>query len=183
MDYINLNISENLKRIRKRKQMSLDTMAMETGISKSMLGQIERGEANPTIVTLGKIISGLRVTLNELVQTPPEESLIIRREKLEPTAEQDGFFRSYNYFPYEQGRNFEVYYFEIDPGGIYERASHGEGTRECLVVVSGTLSLKAGDAEHTLDPGDAICFMTDRTHSYANAGDGVLRIYVTFYGE
>ena len=53
MDYLNENISINLRKIRRRKQMSLDDVAVETGISKSMLGQIERGEANPTVGTLG----------------------------------------------------------------------------------------------------------------------------------
>ena len=63
MDYLNKNISINLKTIRREKGMSMDEVAEQTGVSKSMLGQIERGEANPTIGTLGKIVSGLRVDL------------------------------------------------------------------------------------------------------------------------
>lgn len=47
MDYLSHNVSENLKRIRQSKGMSLDQVAEQTGVSKSMLAQIEKGTANP----------------------------------------------------------------------------------------------------------------------------------------
>ena len=56
MSQLEKNIALNLKRIRKSHHMSLDMMAEKTGVSKSMLGQIERGESNPTISTIGKIV-------------------------------------------------------------------------------------------------------------------------------
>ena len=57
MDYLSHNVSENLKRIRQSKGMSLDQVAEQTGVSKSMLAQIEKGTANPSIGVLGKIRS------------------------------------------------------------------------------------------------------------------------------
>ena len=51
MDNLNLIIANNLKRIRDERKLSLDKVADLTGVSKSMLGQIERGESNPTIST------------------------------------------------------------------------------------------------------------------------------------
>ena len=71
MDYLSHNIAVNLKRIRTSKGMSLDVVAEQTGVSKSMLAQIERGTANPSIGVLGKIVSGLRLSFDELIQTPP----------------------------------------------------------------------------------------------------------------
>lgn len=44
MDYLSHNVSENLKRIRQSKGMSLDQVAEQTGVSKSMLAQIERAQ-------------------------------------------------------------------------------------------------------------------------------------------
>ncbi len=70
------NIAVNLKRIRTSKGMSLDVVAEQTGVSKSMLAQIERGTANPSIGVLGKIVSGLRLDFNELIQTPPLDSYL-----------------------------------------------------------------------------------------------------------
>ena len=54
MDYLSHNVSENLKRIRQSKGMSLDQVAEQTGVSKSMLAQIEKGTANPSIGGLVK---------------------------------------------------------------------------------------------------------------------------------
>ena len=56
--------------------MSLDQVAEQTGVSKSMLAQIERGTANPSLGVLGKITSGLRIEFQELIQ-PPREVLDI----------------------------------------------------------------------------------------------------------
>ena len=61
MDYLSNNISKNLNRIRTSRGMSLDAAAEQTGVSKSMLYQIEQGAANPSINVLGKIVSGLRI--------------------------------------------------------------------------------------------------------------------------
>ena len=55
MDYLSHNVSENLKRLRQSKGMSLDQVAEQTGVSKSMLAQIEKGTANPSLGVLGKI--------------------------------------------------------------------------------------------------------------------------------
>ena len=67
MTQIDKNIAFNLKRIRKSKNMSLDMLAERTGVSKSMLGQIERGESNPTVSTIGKIVEGLKVPFEQLI--------------------------------------------------------------------------------------------------------------------
>ena len=56
MDYLSHNIAVNLKRIRTSKGMSLDVVAEQTGVSKSMLAQIERGTANPS--TAVRFVSG-----------------------------------------------------------------------------------------------------------------------------
>ena len=67
MNQIDRNIALNLRRIRKTKNMSLDMLADRTGVSKSMLGQIERGESNPTVATIGKIVEGLKVPFEQLL--------------------------------------------------------------------------------------------------------------------
>lgn len=180
MDYFNKNVSINLRRIRKSKQMSLDSMSVETGISKSMLGQIERGEANPTIAVLGKIVSGLRISFDDLIGLPVEQSYVIRRENLTPIKESQGSFRNYAYFQYEEDRDFEVYSVEIEPGGLYPCGSHGEKTIEYLIVFSGELTLESGDEIHQLGQGDAIRFASDKDHFYKNNGTEIVRICLVF---
>lgn len=180
MDYLNQNISMNLKRIRLAKGFSLDVVAEQTGVSKSMLGQIERGEANPTIGTLGKIVSGLRVSLNELVKTPEESVYPVCKEWLIPTKEVPGQYRVYTYFPYEKERNFEMYVIEIEPGAVYSSGSHGENTKEYVIVETGELQLKVARSDYCIKKGDAVRFDSDREHDYMNQGKGLLRFVSIF---
>lgn len=87
MDYLSHNVSENLKRIRQSKGMSLDQVAEQTGVSKSMLAQIEKGTANPSIGVLGKITSGLRIEFQRLIDPPRVDYALISPDDLVPTKE------------------------------------------------------------------------------------------------
>lgn len=181
MDYINRNVSINLKRIRKSKKMSLDVVAEQTGVSKSMLGQIERGESNPTVAILGKIVSGLRVSFNDLVSMPQEEIYMVKKESLTPTKEINDEYKVYTYFPYEEDRGFEVYVVEIQPGYRYETGSHGENTSEYINVFQGQLTLEVDGEINIINSGDAIKFNSDKEHFYINNSDELLIFNMIFY--
>jgi len=180
MDYINKNIAINLKKLRKAKNMSLDETAEQTGVSKSMLAQIERGEANPSIGCLGKIVSGLRVELTELIEAPRLETYYISKDELIPTKEVEGQYSIFTYFPYERDRQFEIYGIEIYPNGIYYSGSHGENTAEYITVAAGTLTLKLGDKKFKVQQGDAFRFDSDKEHWYCNYGTEVVRLTSAF---
>lgn len=104
MDYLSHNVSENLKRIRQSKGMSLDQVAEQTGVSKSMLAQIEKGTANPSIGVLGKITSGLRIEFQRLIDPPRVDYALISPDDLVPTKELLGQYRVWTCFPYEDSR-------------------------------------------------------------------------------
>ena len=79
MDAMSSMIAANLKRIRKEKKLSLDNAAEMTGVSKSMLGQIERGESSPTVATLWKIATGLHISFTALLEGQAMETKISRK--------------------------------------------------------------------------------------------------------
>ncbi len=180
VDYLNENVAINLKKIRKAKKMSLETLSTETGISKSMLGQIERGETNPTVTTLGKLVSGLRVGLMELLGPPHDEVYVMRKETLIPVKSEENAYRTYAYFPYSNDRDFEIYSVEIEPGGCYPCSSHGEKTAEYNIVFAGRLTVEIGEKRFALNEGDAIRMDTDKPHFYYNLGNKRLRFYMLF---
>ena len=55
-------IAANVKAIREKKKLTLDSAAQATGVSRSMLAQIEKGDVNPTISVLWKIANGFKVS-------------------------------------------------------------------------------------------------------------------------
>ena len=63
-------IASNLREIRDKRNLSLDQLAQLTGVSKSMLRQIETGRSSPTIATIWKIANGLRVSFTTLLRKP-----------------------------------------------------------------------------------------------------------------
>ena len=82
MKEINEIISDNIKLFRKQHGYSLDHLSELTGVSKTMLGQIERKTSTPSITTLWKIASGLKVSFTELTQ---ESDAIINKITLDQT--------------------------------------------------------------------------------------------------
>ena len=171
MDYLSHNIAINLKKIRKAKGMSLDVVAEQTGVSKSMLSTIEKGDANPSIGVLGKIISGLRIDLQDLTQPPQEDTYLVDVQKLSPTKEIQGQYRVWTCFPIADNRVVEIYRIDIEPGGIYESGSHGERTKEYIAILEGELSVELEERVHRIRRGQFFRFESDQVHVCRNAGE------------
>ncbi len=171
MDYLTGNIAENLKRMRKAKGMSLDQLAEQTGVSKSMLAQIEKGTANPSIGVLGKITSGLRIPFEQLIAEPKMEYCLVNPDELLPTKEQEGQYRVLTCFPYEDSRYAEIYRIDLEPGGVYISGGHGEQTREYIAVTEGIMTIESSGHVQEVPQGHVYRFETDDTHVYRNNTD------------
>ena len=181
MTQIDKNIAFNLKRIRKSKNMSLDMLAERTGVSKSMLGQIERGESNPTVSTIGKIVEGLKVPFEQLIYNRKEIMVVPSPEEAPVCKAKEGEYRIYVMLPYDAGRNFEIYQGELTRNARMESESHGEQTWEYLTVVSGEVELILEDSSFLVKTGGSLYFACDRTHVYHNVGEttAVLNMIIT----
>jgi transcriptional regulator with XRE-family HTH domain len=180
MEYITTNVSRNLKRIRTARKMSLDDVAKQTGISKSMLGQIERGESTPTVETLGKIVSGLRVSFTSLISSSKTDVIMVKKEELTPSISKGTFYKAYEYFPYEEDRSFEIYLMELEAGSSYASEGHGENTYEYVTVISGCLSVRVDGKIYEVSEDNSIRFPTHGEHEYSNPGNKRTKFSVTF---
>ena len=85
---IQKNMGKNIKTIREQKKITLDSAAKLTGVSRSMLAQIEKGEVNPTISILWKIANGYKVSFTSLVKYDASP-LLIKSEDVIPLIEND----------------------------------------------------------------------------------------------
>lgn len=170
MDYLTHNVSENLKRIRRARNMSLDQLAEQSGVSKSMLAQIERGTANPSLGVLGKITSGLRIEFQELIRRPHADYLRIDPDTLVPIKELEGQYKVWTCLPYEDSREVEMYRIDVEPGGVYRSGAHGEKTREYITVTEGTMTIDCHQHTEEIPTGQIFVFETDTAHVYRNTG-------------
>lgn len=181
MEQINLIIAKNLKNYREDKKLSLERVAELTGVSKTMIGQIERGESSPTITTIWKIANGLKLSFTSLINDPQPDANVISRDEVQELIEDNGKYRVYPYFPFADDRRFEVYTVEIEPGGFLSADGHNEGTEEFLTVFDGEVTIEVNDVEYRVGSGDSIRFKADRPHRYHNAGKILTRLNMTIY--
>lgn len=180
MDYLGHNISVNLKRIRKARNLSLDIIAEQTGVSKSMLSQIERGSANPSIGVLGKITSGLRIEFEDLIRSPYMDTCKVNVKHTVPIKHVEGQYKVWNCFPYQDNHQIEIYRIEIAPGQVYEAGSHGMHTREYISMSEGKLEIALGRESYLVYEDECFRFESDRFHQYKNVGNDVCVFYSFF---
>ena len=181
MTQVDKNIATNLKRIRKNK--SLDMMAEKTGVSKSMLGQIERGESNPTVATISKIVEGLKISFEELLYVKSEELLLVDDNQISPYREKDGKYQIKVLFPYDRNRQFEMFSIRIEPGQVCGKISEDEGTCEYITVLSGEALVRFGNREQVVKTGQNMRLVSGLEHCYCNKGQNPLLMNLTLSYE
>ncbi|MBJ8151717.1 MULTISPECIES: helix-turn-helix domain-containing protein [Bacillus cereus group] len=181
MEEIQLILAKNLKSIREKEKLSLEKVSQLTGVSKTMIGQIERGDSSPTITTIWKIANGLKVSFTSLINNPKPDTKVVLRNDVQVLSEDNGKYKVYPSFPFQDDRNFEIYMVEIDTEGKLSSEAHKEGTEEFITVFEGKLTIDINDCQYTLNNGDSIRFKADRPHTYTNSGRTLTRLSMTIY--
>lgn len=153
-------IAQHLKSERTKKKLSLDATAKLTGVSKAMLGQIEREESSPTIATLWKIASGLETSFSAFFANEPN---LCTSERVFPD---DPRMKVQTLFPFQADTGIEV--FEISLSSHHQQLSsaHNVGVIEHVHVLNGTLNVFFDDNWHTLKQGESVRFFSDQSHGY-----------------
>lgn len=170
MDNLMTIISARLKVLRKQRALSLDATSKKTGVSKAMLGQIERGESSPTIATLWKIANGLGVSFSSFVesQITQQSSCLHRTEVLQQIHQSDDKIRVMPLFPYDEKLGFEVFIIELLPGCTHVSSPHSEGVVEHVIPVRGTVEVLVGETWHSIKLHEGFRFDAHLTHGYRN---------------
>ncbi|HWR22028.1 MAG TPA: XRE family transcriptional regulator [Feifaniaceae bacterium] len=174
-------VANNLKTLREERRLSLDAVAKLSGVSKSMIGQIERGEVNPTISVLWKIANGLKISFSALLEKPAQQMQVIKAGAVRPMVECGGGFINHPLFPFDERTCFETYRLEIFPDVLFETEAHLSGTEEYLTVFSGSVQLTADGVSCTLLAGDSVRFRGDVPHSYENAGENKAEVFLVIH--
>ncbi|UII57655.1 XRE family transcriptional regulator [Cytobacillus spongiae] len=181
MEHIHGVISSNLQLIRKKRKMSLEDLANCSGVSKSLLRQIEKEESNPTISTLWKIANGLKIPFTSLIQYEIPDTEIIRKSDITPLTEGDGLYRLYPNFSYEDQKPFEMYSVELESNAILAAEPHPPNSIECITVVNGSLTITIENHKYSIQEGDSIKFRGDLYHTYMNETNEITKLSMVIY--
>jgi transcriptional regulator with XRE-family HTH domain len=170
-------VAENLRQHRKQRELSLDQLSHATGVSRAALSQIETRKTNPTVGVLWKIASGLGVPFSDLIGESRLSLSVLRRGDTQVLRSTDRRFESRPLMPAAGVNEIEMY--ELTLAGRSRHASdpHGPGTKELVVVLSGTLRMTVGDHTDELEAGDSVVFDANHAHVYENPGTGDARYH------
>jgi len=154
-----------LKVARQSKGMSLDAVSKLSGVSRSMVSQIERGESSPTISILWNLTKALQVDFAGLLDEAPDRRIQVLRNDVVPTIESHGSGCVIRILsaPEEAGRH-EVYDLRFTKGGALHSQPHTQGTREHLTVIDGSLVVTSGETAEHLSAGDTAWYSADVAH-------------------
>ena len=178
---INAAVGENIRKIRNSQNLTIEKLAVITGVSKSMLGQIERGEANPTITTVWKIANGFKVPFSALIELPEVETGVIDKSQVAKIISDDELYECALFFPFDSKQNFEMYMITIRPTSKAPGEPHPKGTVEYIIVFDGEVIIEHGDQVDIVKKNQAIKFNADIAHSYYNSGTETARFVNMIY--
>jgi transcriptional regulator with XRE-family HTH domain len=161
---------------RQARGLSLDALSRQAGVSKSMLSQIERGQANPTVAVVWRLATALGVPLPELLgETPPAAPLLatVPAHATPVLTSPDGKCELRILGPIDLAGRFEWYTLAVQPGGLLASQAHEPGSREHLTVQSGQLEVGAGGETTRLRAGETARYAVDVPHRIHNPGKSV----------
>lgn len=163
-------IAENLRKVRETRGLSLDQLAELTGVSKSMLRQIETGKSSPTIATIWKIANGLRISFTALLLKSEIRAEVKSFRNGNPLTAESERYRLYPLIPFDPHLSFETYYFEIDPETIFTGEPHEGNIHEYVFVIRGILQISIDAKSFIIKPQEFLQFHANRPHTYQCVG-------------
>lgn len=175
---INKVISENLRNIRLKMNYSLDRVSELTGISKSMLGQIERGESTPTVTTLWKISNGMKISFSSLMEYASEETEIITQESAPKLADTDDGCTVYPFITYSPEIRLESYIMELAPRSEHKSEAHMNAGYEYVYAVKGKLEIEVSGKVHNIEENQMLKFKAASFHSYINKSEDMVKCHI-----
>ena len=178
-----LKLGNRLSLLRKRKNMTLDELSANSGVSKSILSQIERDLSNPTVTTVSRIAEALDEKLSDFfLKIEVEETNSVESSKETPSiTSKDGLCELNILGAGETVNWLQWYILEMKPKGVLGSKSHGPKTFENLTVIDGQIEVSCGESKEKLSKGDTFRFQSNRNHSIKNISKQKAQVLMVNY--
>ena len=181
-------VAANLTRLRRNSGVDLDDLAAGSGVPREQLLALEAGRGTPTLRSLWALADLFEVPFGVLISGAPCATTsfhVLRAAGSWVVDSAGGGFRTRALSAAGDPREPEVYEVTLAPGWIEHAEPHAPDTFEHIVVVRGSLLLRAGGALATLRPGDVVFFRADVPHVYENPGsdESVVHLTMTYAGD
>jgi transcriptional regulator with XRE-family HTH domain len=164
-----------VRELRAQHRLSLDALARKTGVSRSMISLIERGECSPTAMVLEKLAGGLGVVLAALFDASPDagpasrDPLSRHKDQLEWQDPDSGYVRR-NVSPPGTSSPMQIVQVQFPAGArvAFENGSHNRHVHQQVWVLGGTMEIILGKDRYRLEAGDCLAMQLDRPILFHN---------------
>lgn len=170
---INENLGKRVKKLRGDRGWSLEELANASGVSRSMLSEIEREKANPTLTVTFRIARAFGLTLQELIESAEASASkiqVIRASDRAQVYRSDKQCEIRTLSPLNLEKDVEFYELTLKPGGALRSQPHFEGTREFITVEEGSVRIESDVDTDELTKGDSGTYRADVPHAIVNTG-------------
>jgi transcriptional regulator with XRE-family HTH domain len=178
---LNENLGKRVKKLRGDRSWSLEDLATASGVSRSMLSEIEREKANPTLTVTFRIARAFGLTLQELIESAEASASkiqIIRANDRAQVFRSDKHHEIRTLSPLNLEKDVEFYEVTLKPGGALRSQPHFEGTREFLTVEEGSVRIESDQDTDELTKGDSGTYRADVPHAIVNTGKGTALVFL-----
>jgi XRE family transcriptional regulator, regulator of sulfur utilization len=166
-------VGATLQKLRLARNLTLEDLSRAAGVSKSMLSQIEREQANPTIAVAWRLANALGVSIGELLSAETQQVEAIRVLEAHELPTLPGDHAGYVLRilgPMELAGKFEWYELTLAPNGVLASNPHDPGATEHLTLLQGVMELEVDGEIKRLKAGATARYQVDRKHSIRNPG-------------
>jgi transcriptional regulator with XRE-family HTH domain len=171
---LNQRIAERVRELRAARGLSLDALAGKSGVSRSMISLVERGESSPTAVLLEKLAAGLGVTLASLFDAPADAGVpaspVARREDQPQWRDPASGYWRRNVSPSGVSQPVQIVEVQFPAGArvAFETGGRGPHVYQQVWVLEGTMDVTLGEECHRLREGDCLAMQLDAPTMFHN---------------
>jgi transcriptional regulator with XRE-family HTH domain len=166
-------VAQAIKNRREELGLTLRALASRSGVSSSMISDIERESKSPTISTLSALAEALEVPLAALIDTPAPTTRrirVVRASERSASIDPASGARRDSFGPAIAGSKIEFMRYAVPPHTVAGPFSaHANGTIEHVHLAAGSVRVTLGTDAVTLEAGDSCTCLAEEPHSFDNS--------------
>ena len=183
-----LNVGENVKKIREKKGLNLQDISQRTGLSVSLLEEIEEGRVSPPLGTIIKLAKALNMKMGYFISGGENQPYTIVRKdnkkiisRYDSTKSDKYGYEFISLAPHKKDRHMEPFIVTLEPS-VEEESSTHDG-QEFIYVLQGAMEVRLDKETYVLEPGDSIYYDSTTPHLVKCHGNDKTRILAVLYAE
>ena len=186
---LNQQIAERVRMLRSEQGLSLDALAIKSGVSRSMISLIERGESSPTAVVLDKLAAGLGVTLPALFDAAASakatQGPLARRDEQPQWRDPDSGYVRRNISPAGIRQPMQIVEVQFPAGErvTFETSARNMNVYQQVWVLEGAIDITLGPERYQLRQGDCLAMQLDRPIMFHNPTRRTTRYAIVIASE